>query len=140
MLVKLMKLCALATTKNCCKSNNIVGVHNEGDNIPHLPWNSQKIHLELPPHQNPWPSISANFINHNKYQSSWNFLRLHLLGDKMLRRIWYFLTSRSSRVNLNGALSKFTPPGELDSMKPKSMCIIWPSSSNKRFPLCLSLT
>ena len=42
--------------------------------------------------------------------------------------------------SLNGAASKpILPPGELDSMNPKSMCIRWASRSSKMFPLCLSL-
>ena len=50
------------------------------------------------------------------------------------------ITSRSSRVSLKGALSKLTPPGELESMNPKSMWMMWPSSSINRFELCLSFT
>lgn len=50
------------------------------------------------------------------------------------------LTSRSSRVSLKGADSKLTPPGELESMKPKSMWMRCPSSSSSRLPLCRSFT
>ena len=45
----------------------------------------------------------------------------------------------SSRVSLKGADSKLTPPGLLDSMKPKSMCTRWPSSSTRMLPLWRSL-
>jgi hypothetical protein len=43
-------------------------------------------------------------------------------------------------VSLKGALSKLTPPGEFESMNPKSIWMIWPSSSSRRFALCLSFT
>ena len=48
------------------------------------------------------------------------------------------LTSTNSCVSLNGEFSKprFLP-GELDKMKPKSICIICPSESSKMLPLCL---
>ena len=48
------------------------------------------------------------------------------------------LTSTNSGVSLKGEVSnrRFFP-GELASMKPKSMWIRWPSESSRMFPLCL---
>lgn len=45
---------------------------------------------------------------------------------------------RYSYVNLNGALSKLIPPGDVTNIKPKSICIIWPKASIRMLPLCLS--
>ena len=45
------------------------------------------------------------------------------------------MTSRNSLVSLKGADSKLTPPGELESMKPKSMWMTCPSSSRSTLPL-----
>ena len=47
-------------------------------------------------------------------------------------------TSIYSKVNLNGADSKLTPPGFVPSKNPKSICIICPYASINIFPLCLS--
>jgi len=38
-------------------------------------------------------------------------------------------------VSLNGTSSKFTPPGDIDRMKPKSMWIICPLLSISMFPI-----
>lgn len=42
-------------------------------------------------------------------------------------------------VNLNGALSQFTPPGEILNMKPKSIWMRCPVFKRRMLPLCLSL-
>ena len=48
------------------------------------------------------------------------------------------LTSANSCVSLKAEFSKprFLP-GLVDRMKPKSIWMMWPSESNKMFPLCL---
>jgi len=57
---------------------------------------------------------------------------------KCISLILQSITSTNSWVNLNADVSK--PrffPGEIDIMKPKSMCIMWPSESSSMLPLCL---
>lgn len=44
---------------------------------------------------------------------------------------------KETEVNLNGALSKFIPPGDKANINPKSICKIYPFESIKIFPLCL---
>lgn len=48
-------------------------------------------------------------------------------------------TSMYSGGNLNGAASNPMFPGELESIKPKSMWMRCPSRSNRMLPLCRSL-
>ncbi len=49
-------------------------------------------------------------------------------------------TSTCSEVSLKCApFSRWMPlPGALESRKPKSMCMMWPSMSTRMLPLCLS--
>ena len=50
-------------------------------------------------------------------------------------------TSTISSVSLNGALSRLNePPGAIDRRNPKSICMICPSVSINRLPLCRSFT